>query len=290
VILRLLPQESKKHQRWHTDGRDLWRRWDGLRCHDIHTKFYEERHKITKIVSWDTYTARWPHKPTHFFFQNDESRLKSWDQDKKLRPRLKPPNYSQIPNWQSKLSYLFCRWRNREVHVDVCVHNVNVSQKLLGLLLVLLLQRATHISGDTSECTYICTCYVSTYLFVYLYISLYTFISVYTFSETVLQDICICVYVMWVCIYLYTFKYIRLFFKYIYAYLFIFMYLYLRRCFLFGEMPSWKILILSHTCSLLCHVTGKQVRRTEVWGPSHAYCEVFFVWSMVKLHKFHMNH
>jgi hypothetical protein len=53
------------------------RRWDGLRCHDIHTKFHQDwsRHwKVNRGGFTDTNTARWSHKAT-FFFQNKESRI-----------------------------------------------------------------------------------------------------------------------------------------------------------------------------------------------------------------------
>jgi hypothetical protein len=81
--------------------------------------------------------------------------------------------------------------------MSACTH-VNVSQKLLGLLLILLLQRATHIFGDTSGCTHTCIRYTGTYLLIEIYARLFC-----------------------------TEIYARLFCTHAYAYLFLFIYLYL---------------------------------------------------------------
>jgi hypothetical protein len=45
-------------------------RWDGLRCHDIHTKFHKDWFRHSKIDRADTQTQTswWSHEP--FFFQN----------------------------------------------------------------------------------------------------------------------------------------------------------------------------------------------------------------------------
>jgi hypothetical protein len=54
------------------------RRWDGLRCHDLHTKFHKDwvRHsEVYRRGYTDTQTVRWSHKPT-FIVQNKESRPK----------------------------------------------------------------------------------------------------------------------------------------------------------------------------------------------------------------------
>jgi hypothetical protein len=56
--------------------------WEGSmplkqRCHDIHNRFHTDWFKHSNVDRGDTQTARWSHKPTFFFFQNKESRLKS---------------------------------------------------------------------------------------------------------------------------------------------------------------------------------------------------------------------
>jgi hypothetical protein len=47
------------------------RRWDGLRCHDIHTKFHKDWLSHSKVHRADTHTctqtALWSHKPTFTF-------------------------------------------------------------------------------------------------------------------------------------------------------------------------------------------------------------------------------
>jgi hypothetical protein len=49
------------------------RRWDGLRCHDLYTKFHKDSFSHSKVDKGDyidTQTEWWSHKPT-LFFQNN---------------------------------------------------------------------------------------------------------------------------------------------------------------------------------------------------------------------------
>jgi hypothetical protein len=39
--------------------------WDGLRCHDIHTKFHKDWFRHSKFT--DTQAAWWSHKATFIF-------------------------------------------------------------------------------------------------------------------------------------------------------------------------------------------------------------------------------
>jgi hypothetical protein len=51
-----------------TIGSYLWvRRWGGLRCHDIHTKFNDNWFRHSKVYMGDTQTAWSSHKPTFIF-------------------------------------------------------------------------------------------------------------------------------------------------------------------------------------------------------------------------------
>jgi hypothetical protein len=61
-----------------TGGNNVVRRFDGLRWHDIHTKFHKARFRHSKAVRRDTHTgtqtAWWYNKPT-FIFLNKENML-----------------------------------------------------------------------------------------------------------------------------------------------------------------------------------------------------------------------
>jgi hypothetical protein len=54
--------------------------WDGLRCHDIHTKFHKDWFRHSKVYMGgytDTEVAWWCHRGLRIFFQNKESRLQN---------------------------------------------------------------------------------------------------------------------------------------------------------------------------------------------------------------------
>jgi hypothetical protein len=50
------------------------RHWDGLKCYNIHTKFYKYWFSHLKVNKKDTETAWWSHKPS-FIFSKQESML-----------------------------------------------------------------------------------------------------------------------------------------------------------------------------------------------------------------------
>jgi hypothetical protein len=89
IFTEPLPSSDRGIHRYRHRLIFLLRRWDGLRCRDIRTKFHKVWFRHSKVNGGGTQTSTWSHKPT-LFFQNKESRLK---RDKSMQDlRLSQPS------------------------------------------------------------------------------------------------------------------------------------------------------------------------------------------------------